>query len=299
MKKSLLHLGLALFLLFAGQWTYGQATIDSTKLYEVETIDGNKYIGKIIEKDAEKVVVKTEQLGTITLKMTNVRRIDPIDPERVVNGQYWANNLLSRRYFFGPNAFSLKKGEGYYQNAWIFFNQASIGVTDNFTLGIGIVPTFLFFGEDLFVPVWATPKLAFRGSEKFHFGVGGLFAGVLGASESGIGITYGIGTIGTPDANFTVGLGYGYTAGDWADRPTISFSGMVRTGQRGYLMTENYIFGADGEGVVISFLGGRTVWERISLDYGLVLPISEVFDGFFGIPWLSLVIPFRPKSALN
>lgn len=297
MKTTFLTLGILLFFLFCGQRTIAQTEIDSTKLYQVETIDGNKYIGKILDKNAETITLDTKQLGTITLQMSNIERLELIDSERLVEGRYWAKNLLSRRYFFGPNAFTLEKGEGYYQNTWILFNQVSLGVSKNVTIGVGLVPLFLFGGTA--TPVWITPKVAFKAADKFHLGAGGLFGTVIGESEGGFGIAYGIGTIGTSDINATLGLGYGVAGGEWADRPTISVSAMARVNRNTYLMTENYFLSSETETVSISFIGGRTVWERISLDYGLVIPLSEIGDSFIAIPWLSLVIPFRPKSRVN
>jgi len=56
----------------------------------------------------------------------------------------------------------LHKGEGYYQNIWVFWNQASFGVTENFSLGFGIIPLFLFGGEaGQYSPIWVVPKLSY------------------------------------------------------------------------------------------------------------------------------------------
>ncbi len=75
--------------------------------------------------------------------------------------------------------------------------------------------------------------------------------------------------------------------------PTINISGIIRTGKRGYLVTENYFISAGDENVLIFSLGGRTLWNRFSLDYGLSRPFTkEIGASFFFIPWLGFVIPF-------
>ncbi len=293
MKTILKSISIILLIIGLQQVGFSQEAIDSTKIYQVETADGNKYVGKIISKDKEVLTIETELVGTLTIKMDNVKFIDEIDSARLIEGQYWTTNLNSRRYFFGPSALSLKKGEGYYQNSMVFFNQVSYGFTDNFTMGAGLIPLFLF--DTGITPIWLTPKLAFKASENLHFGVGGLFLTVIGESEGFAGVTYGLVTVGNPDINLTAGLGFGFISSEWADRPTLSLSGMARVSKRTYLMTENYFLGIDGDGFGLSFVGARTSWDRVSLDYGLLIPFSEDND-FIGIPWLSLVIPFRQSN---
>jgi hypothetical protein len=51
----------------------------------------------------------------------------------------------------------MNKGEGYYHNFMVFINQATYGVTDNISIGGGLVPLFLFGG---LTPVWITPKVS-------------------------------------------------------------------------------------------------------------------------------------------
>ncbi|HEY3384984.1 MAG TPA: hypothetical protein VGK46_00660, partial [Saprospiraceae bacterium] len=183
-----------------------------------------------------------------------------------------------------------KKGEGYYQNVWIFFNQVSYGITDNISIGAGIVPLFLFAGAS--TPVWLTPKLSIPiVKDKFNVGAGALVGTVLGEEDAGFGIAYGTTTFGNRNTNVSLGLGYGYLSGEWADVPTVSLSAMIRTGQRGYLITENYFIGtADEDAILLSF-GGRRLIKNSGLDFGLLFPVNT--DGsFFAIPWLGITIPF-------
>jgi len=146
-----------------------------------------------------------------------------------------------------------------------------------------------------------TPKISFPiKKDKISLGVGGLVLGVFGSDTDDVfaSITYGVATFGQQDANFTLGLGYGYAEGNWLDLPAITASAMLRISRRSYMMTENYFIANNDDGAIISILGGRTIWEALSLDYGLLVPISEIIDGepgSIGIPWLSLVIPFGNK----
>jgi len=270
-----------------------EAQTDTTAVWEIQTNDDNKYYGKIVSEDDSKVVIKTETLGEITIQKTNIRSQTEVSKKRFQGGQYWGLNRQANRYFWAPNAFNLKKGEGYYQNVWVFFNQVSYGFTDEISMGVGIVPLFLF--DAGVTPIWFTPKISFPIKEdKFSLGGGVLAFTVIGDELDNpfAGIAYGVGTLGNRDANLSLGVGYGFAGGGWADSPTITFSGMIRVNRRTYVMSENYLIGSSGDNFFFSLIGGRTVWDNISLDYGLVIPVSADTSGFIGIPWLGLVVPF-------
>jgi len=269
-----------------------QVESDTAKLWHVELQNENEYIGTIVSRDAEKIVLNTTELGIITIKVKDIRILEEVSKDRLINGYYWYENPQAARYFWAPNGFGLRKGEGYYQNVWIFFNQFSYGVTDNITLGFGVVPLFLFAGAP--TPIWVTPKFSVPLHDQFHLGAGALIGGVLGlGEESGgaFGIAYGNATFGSRDRNITFGLGYGFAGGEWADIPTINFSGMFRIGRRGYILTENYLIDGGDDTLVMLSLGGRSVWKRLSLDYGLFVPTFSGADALIAIPWLGVVIP--------
>lgn len=279
--------------LFAYHTSFQQ---DSTILYTIETKDGNEYVGEILEQDSEKIVLKTNNLGTITILKENLVSMDIIDPDRMQEGVYWANHMQSTRYFWQPSGYGLKKGEGYYQNVWILFNQFSVGVSDNFLIGGGIIPLFLFAGTP--TPVWVTPKFSIPiQKDRLNIGVGGLFATVLGESGLNFGIAYGTMTLGSKDHNASFGVGYGYAGNDWASTPTFSFSMLQRTGPKGYFLTENYLIGTDADFFILSMVGGRRIIGRhAGLDFGLVLPINTGLDEFIAIPWLGITLPFGNKK---
>jgi hypothetical protein len=106
--------------------------IQEETLVRIEMKDGNEFIGTIQSESESEVVLKTERLGLITIKREDIRSVKEIPPEHIVSGEYWAPNPQSGRHFWSPTGYGLKKGEGYYQNLWVFFNQVSYGITNNF-----------------------------------------------------------------------------------------------------------------------------------------------------------------------
>jgi hypothetical protein len=288
---QILLMALTVILLF--QPVSAQVEPDST-IYNIETTDGNEYVGMIVDKDNMSVLLKTELLGEISIPLSGIKRIKQISSSRLIKGQYWFENPQSARYFWAPNGYGLKKGEGYYQNVWIFFNQMSVGVTDNFSMGGGIVPLFIFGGAP--TPVYITPKFSIPVVEnKFNIGLGALGVTVVGEEDASAALLYGTTTFGSKDRNISVGLGYGYASGQWSNGPAINISGMVRTGPRGYFITENYYIGLGGDAAGIISLGGRSIIKRVSLDYGGFIPIVES-DTFIMIPWLGITVPLNKKS---
>lgn len=258
---------------------------------KVEMQNGSVYIGVVVSEDDTTLVLRTEDIGEIRIDKSNIKHRNSIDPDKIENGEAWFENPNSTRYLFATNGLGLKKGEGYYQNTWIFFNNVNYGVTQNFSLGGGLIPTFLF--GTTAVPIWVMPKASIPlVKDNLHAAVGGLFGGVVGDGESfGLGLAYGVLTYGNTDNNLTFGMGYGYADGTWADIPIFTLSGMYRIKEKLYLISENYFVVADGESV--GMLSGALRWspDNFAVDFGLIRPTDIGLD-FIGVPWLGVSIPF-------
>lgn len=282
--------------------------LNATNNIHVETNDGNDYIGQLISKDSMSIRMKTKTLGEITIQKSNIRNIEILQENQVKDGDFWFPNPNSTRYLFAPNAFNLKKGEGYYQNTWVFLNQASYGFTDNFTCGLGIVPTFLFGTEAArFAPMWVTPKFTFGKEQKrFNFSAGAI-AFFLPFAQSdargSVGILYGTGTYGNRDNNISAGLGWGFSRfdgqGSIGKRPTLNISGMYRFGKRSYFVSENWLvsFGDDDfVGRIGAFSAAyRFAAKNVSIDIGMFTFVTPELDGYLGYPWLGVTLPFGKK----
>jgi hypothetical protein len=259
---------------------------------KVVTVSNQVFIGELIYEDDDKITISSESVGEITIDRENIRSIEKMDPSRIRNGAYWFENPQSTRYFFAPNAIGLKKGRGYYQNTWIFFNNVNYGVTNNFSLGGGMIPLFLFGGIE--TPVWLLPKVSVPvKKDSFYMGGGAMLGGVIGEDTELLGILYGSATLGNRDKNVSVSLGYGYVGSDVSDTPVINISGMTRISRSFYLLTENYIVPGAESGVLIS-MGARWASEKVVVDFGLFRPIEDA-EGLIGIPWLGISIPFGNK----
>jgi hypothetical protein len=294
--KQARKISILLFFLFFSAIVFAQNTTDTTS-YRVLTKDGNEYFGKITYEDSLKLILKTERMGDVSLYLADITKREVVNTKLIQKGEYWNPNPQATRYFWSPNGYGLKKGEGYYQNVWIFFNQVAVGITDNISIGAGIVPAFLFAGAP--TPVWITPKVSIPVvKDKVNIGVGALVGTVLGAedesgdSKTGFGLLYGMSTFGSRDKNVTLGLGWGYAGGEMSDKPTINLSAMIRTSRNWYLMTENYYIDTGEDEVGILSFGARRIIKRVGLDFGLFLPFSTGDTEIVALPWLGISVPF-------
>jgi hypothetical protein len=262
---------------------------DTTETYRIETVDGNVFIGELISETEDQVTVRTESAGDITISRVKISKMTVIKNKPMREDEYWHKNPQPTRYLFSTNALGIKKGQGYYQNTWILFNNVNYGVTNNFSMGAGTVPLFLFGVGS--TPFWVMPKLSIPvADDAMHFSAGALIGGVIGEDSGSAGLLYGTGTVGDADRNATLGVGYGYGGGDIASTPLINISGMYRTGQNFYLISENYFVpGTDATGLV-SF-GVRWAPENFAVDFALLRPVEDL-GNFIGLPWLGITIPF-------
>lgn len=288
MRKSILLL--LLIQGFIGTVLFAQQRPASDSLWVIETRDGNTYLGTIADMRDSILQIRT-YVGELRIPRVEVKSMVRPGKEQIVDGKYWPENPQSSRHFFAPSGYGLRKGEGYYQNLGILFNQVSYGFTENLTVGAGIVPLFLFGGGQ-YTPAWITPKLSFPyRNDEGSFGVGTILGGVIGQGEF-VGILYGVNTFGTREKQLTLGVGYAYSSGGFANVPVFNLGGMKRVARKWVLVTENYLVVQDD--FFIGFLSGgaRFMTRKLAIDFGLFAPITSGQDFFFALPWLGISVPF-------
>lgn len=262
--------------------------IDTMKMYKIDLNDGTVFIGNILQKDSIQLIIKTASIPRIEIPLTKLKSIVELNKSNYKNGTYWFQNPNATRYFYGPSAFNLKKGEGYYQNTYLFLNSVSYGITDNITIGAGFEILSLIFNSFDRPIFFITPKVGFEVTDKFNAGGGILFAT---APYGNLGISYVVGTYGTSDHNLTGGLGWGFINGDFSKKPTITLSGVTRLSRKLALVTENWLIPGNRYTGIYSF-GIRFFGEKISVDLAFINS-SEISEfSLIGIPYVDFVVKF-------
>jgi hypothetical protein len=265
-----------------------QVSADSV-LVKVETRDGNEFVGTILEDNDSLVRLNATGFRELIIRKDYIKEIKVLKRTKLVEGRYWLPQPQSARYFWAPNGYGLKRGEVYYQNVWVFYNQFSAGVTDYFSLGGGMMPLFLLGGAP--TPVWIVPKFSIPVIEdKLNVGVGSLLGVVLGDENPAFGILYGTATVGSQDKNVSFGMGYGFADESWTRAPVFNISAMIRTGPRGYFLTENYLLPTGDSNTLLLSAGGRSIFKKAGIDFGLFLPLNSELGEFIAFPWLGVTI---------
>ena len=255
-------------------------TTNNTKYVRLILQNGGMYEGEVLEIDESTFLISTLLLGNMRITKTDIASITYISADEV--GQMTMNmsnrtgdiNPQATRYFFAPSAMQLKKGEGYYQNAWLIYNQVSYGISNNLTIGMSMTP----------VGTGGTVKFGLDISDNFHISAGGI-AIIPFWDDEPVGIGFANMTFGNERKN--ISIAYGNAFSDDGNEHMLNVSGMLELNYRMWLITENY-FLADISIISVGFR--RASNKRDALwDFSMIaLPQEEVA----GIPWISCTIPF-------
>jgi hypothetical protein len=285
------------------QTNFREFEFDSTKTYVVELIDGSEFTGKYVGKTNDVLIMSTSSIPRIEIPFSQIKSITVAETSSMRGSKYWFPNPNATRYFFAPSGFNLKKGEGYYQNSYLILNSVNYGLTNNFSIGgsIELISTFSSLANGSFNPIiLITPKFAYPVANNVNLGAGLLFLSIPSIDDeprTGAGIAYGIGTYGNIEHNATLGLGWGFIDGYWANRPVITLNGMTRVRPNMSLVTENWIipFGDDleeGNYYGVYSYGVRFFGKKLSVDLAFInnRDIAEVL--LIGIPYVDFVVKF-------
>lgn len=266
---------------------------EEVSLIKMKGEEGLTYVGTIIQRTDKEIILLTEAKTKVQIQLENIQDIRIIPKSHFHDGEYWFPNPNETRYLYAPSAFNLKKGEGYYQNTYLFINSFNYGLTDNFSFGVGFefLSTFGSLGSGSFYPIYfLTPKYSMQVADNLRVGVGVLY-GNISDIVGGFGVGYGLATYGNPEHNATLGLGFGFFDGDFSSDPVLTISGMTRISRRVSLVTENWFFPADVYRGILSY-GVRFFGESMSVDLALINN-AEIATAFpIGIPYVDFVVKF-------
>ncbi|MFM7823903.1 MAG: hypothetical protein ACKPB3_09040 [Bacteroidota bacterium] len=277
-----------------------QAPYDSAKVYRVELTEGLEMVGHYVSHDSTTFVLRTKQISRVEIPFKGISVLEEVPPSNFRNGVYWFRNPHATRYFFAPSAFNLKKGEGYYQNAYLFFNSFNVGLTDNISIGGGIEMLSLFgslasdgeFGPIFFI----TPKLSFKATDQFRYGLGVYYINVPSLfsdnERTGAGITYAMGTIGDENRNLTVGGGLAFARQEFSKDPIFTVCGLTRISKRTALLSENWLLLNNNNLEAVYSYGIRFFGEKMAVDLGFINNPEIAQAIIVGIPYVDFTVKF-------
>jgi hypothetical protein len=264
---------------------------DSTQVQVLRLRDGSSIVGRVTDVGADTVRFAVNG-GTLSLARADIVEVREVAKSALRSGEVWPTNPNATRLLFAPTGRMLAKGEGYFNDTYLFLVSVQGGLSSRFNLGGGlsVLPLDNFADNALFI----TPKIGVVASPKFNLAVGALAGFVGGLMDEGedasFGVVYGVGTVGSRDASITFGTGLAYAAGKFADRPVAMLGGETRLGRRVSFVTENYLIPNEDVNAVISY-GLRFFGEKLSVDLAFWNAPGEDMV-FPGIPYVAFSVKF-------
>lgn len=271
--------GFFIILIFICNTLLGQT--DSTQIYRVTLNDGSELNGIILNQNEEHINFKTLSGTVMDISRNQIKEIKKLKGE-IVEGKFMTEDPNQTRLLFAPTGKSLNAGEGYFSAYEIFFPFLAVGVTDFLTLSGGMS---LFPGAKEQI-IYIAPKIRFLHLKNFDLSGGILYSHI---SEESFGIAYGVATYGTQRAGITLGLGWGYTNKDFADKPVVMVGAEFQLSNSVKLLTENWI-PPESDVAVISF-GLRFFGEQLAADFALVTTTKASGNWPF-LPWIGFAYNF-------
>jgi len=250
-------------------------------LYEVQAIEGMLLL---LEEDIEKIYLASD------LNTSGITRND---------------SMHYSRYLFSNSSYNVQKGELYFQNYFIAGNQFIYGISDRFSLGLGLLPMIIFEGSG-FLGYSISPKLSFdyRNGQGAFAVMGGL--GRSFGLQPTNGLLHLTNTFGARDKHLTIGLLSFYVPPEYSFRNIhMTLSGFLRLNNRWALLTDNALISSNQNGFSSSLadrnyfisIGARYMKKRFSLTLGALLAFdTSNSPEYYPFPWLSSGITLNKRK---
>jgi hypothetical protein len=264
---------------------------DSAQVQVIKLRDGSSIVGRVTEVGADTIRF-TANGGRLSIARADIVEVREVATSAMRKGEVWPADPNASRLLFAPTGRMIPKGEGYFNDTYLFLVSVQGGVSSRINIGGGlsVLPLDDFTDNVLFI----TPKVGVYGSPKLNVAVGGLagYAGGLAndAENANFGVVYAVATVGSPDASITFGSGLAYAGGAFADRPVAMLGAETRLSRRIAFVTENYLVPNEDVNSLISY-GLRFFGEKLSVDLAFWnAPGNEI--RFPGIPYVAFSVKF-------
>ena len=241
------------------------------EMVEIETNDGNIFLGQIVEKSSLEYKLKTQDGIIISVPFESVKRLSKIETAEV-DGQVWRADPNKSMYLFAPSAFPIENHKAYCRDFCLFFPSYNRGFGNNFSVQAGV---FVFPGMPLdLVPIVISGKYSLPQTGPLRIAAGMMYVNFPGEDISfGTGFAFGTATIGNKFTHFSTTVGWGYVRdeAEWsfAEEPILVFSGNTRISNSFALVAEYWLPPGEGDPTELPVaISARFIGRRIAVDIG-------------------------------
>ncbi len=205
MKKLILFLSFAIGLMigFAQEVPKDSTGRASVKMFVIKTSSGNVFIGTISYQDTKEIIIKTKDLGEVSVPKHEIKEIKELESGEIdSSGKLIVKQIFSTRYFLTTNGLPMDKGDNYAQLN-LFGPEFHFGVGETFNLGV--------MTSWIGAPIIGAAKQSFKLGDNLHFGLGTLLGSgsYLIRDLRWFALPFGALTFGNRVSNFNISYGYG------------------------------------------------------------------------------------------
>ena len=250
---------------------------EENKSIEIETNDGNIFLGEIIEENEEHYKIVSKDGIEIVVPKSSVKKIEYMIITEV-DGEVWRPDPNKSMYLFAPSAYPIEKNKAYCRDFCLFFPSYNRGVGNNISVQAG---AFIIPSADIgSLPIILSGKYSFPSISATRFAAGIMYINFpFGEEESfGGGIAFGTATYGNRFRHITASLGWGYVQsdGDWyfAEEPMLVLASNYRTSNTFSIIAELWKFPQSSIENIPLMVAGRFIGRKIAVDLGFILSIE-------------------------
>ncbi len=271
--------------------------------------DGQVLRGTLKDVHAHILYLATGSGSALTLPRDAVATVEPEqDAVHTTTGEVWFRDPNRTRYFYGPSAMMLRKGQSFFSQKELFFSSFGYGITDNVSVLAGTVaPAWLLGPEGFNALLGVKAGMPVVGHLHAAVGLEALLLpgfGLGGFSPVFAGLPFASVTYGPPDLHMTLSVGKPAIFQSGHDTFSMDLvttvSGSARVHENFALMSENWLVLvdlADRDFGSMHAVGGRWMMERISVDLGFIWVLTSNGRGVdlltaFPIPWVDFTWNF-------
>ena len=283
---------------------FGQKDEDNNieKMLEIETKDGNIFLGIVVEENEEYYKLKTKDGILVEIPLISVQNTEILTTKNV-DGKVLRADPNKSLYLFAPSAFPIEKGKSYCRDFCVFFPSYNRGFGNNFSLQLG---AFVFGAVNLDqIPLvisgkFSLPKTTSIGILNTSFALGGMYVQIpfeFFDEDIGLGIAFGTVTLGNNFNHFSTSIGWGYTrySGDWEldDDPLINIAGNFRFTNSFALIGEQWFIpdlDLDDSPLILST---RFIGRKFAVDFGGIMTLENIVEGILPFPIINFT--YHPR----
>lgn len=264
------------------------------------------YIGTIRDENRDTIFLAVFPSDTlVAIARNQIRQIDiPLLSEPYFSLRKYKLRSQFTNYYVQNAYLESTPGEWRYTTLYGLAHGAEWGLSNNFSMAVGLVPIFIFDASSL-TPIWLSPKFSVPVSDRMRWGLTGLAAAGFpistdlqndlerfGALHSGI-------TVGDRRQHATFGAGMFFT--EYSGRlPFISASAQIRLAKNLSILHESYYY-REKEGFSTtdhywhSTTGLRLATKRLAFNVGMYLLVNKYDDytDWYPAPLFLFSVGFR------